>query len=168
MRINCTLRNHLRQAWMDLPEQPVQGRSDRWLHAPDLHGKQWRPVLRGHRRRLRQLARLRHHLPEDRLDLPEQSVQGRSDRWLHASHLQPSDRRPVLRNHRRRLRQLGQLRHGLLGRWQRLGVRQQQLLRGRAWLPASYLQQRQRRAAVLRQRGRRLWRDAGLPGDMRE
>jgi hypothetical protein len=86
MRINCTLRNHLRQAWMDLPEQPVQGRSDRWLHAPDLHGKQWRPVLRGHRRRLRQLARLRHHLHQARVDLSEQSL-CRPAWCVHAPHL---------------------------------------------------------------------------------
>ncbi len=39
--------------------------------------------------------------------------------------------RPVLRQHRRRLRQLARLQHGLLGCGQRLAVRQQECVRGR-------------------------------------
>ncbi len=126
-----TLLNHLREGRLDLPGPSVQGRADRWLHAAHLRDRQWRPVLRHHRRRLRQLARLRDHLQQERLDLPGQPVQGGADRWLHAAHLQPGLGGPVLRNHRRRLRQLARLRHGLLGCWQRLGVRQQERVRGR-------------------------------------
>jgi len=58
---------------------------------------------------------------------------------LHACRLQAGFRRPILRNHRRRLRSLDRVQLGLLGCWPWLGVRQQQRVRGRLNLPAADL-----------------------------
>ena len=94
------------------------------MHPKDLHPG-WRPVLRSsHRGRLRGLAQLRDGLLGlwQRLDVRQQSpVRGR-DQLPDEGHLQPG-RRPLLRNHRGRLRRLAQLRLELLGGGQRLGVR---------------------------------------------
>ncbi len=157
------LRNHLHQDRLDLQRQPVQGRAAS-LHAADLHDRQRRPVLRNHRRRLRQLAGLREHLQQERVDLRGQPVQ-RSASGLHPTHLHPGLRRPILRDHRRRLWQLAGLQHGLLGCWQRLGVRQPQRVCRRFDLPAADLCGIERGQLLWGHRGW-LWRDARMQHDL--
>jgi hypothetical protein len=95
---------------------------------------------------------------KDRVDLPGQSVQGPAAR-MYAIDLQNGLGGPVLRNHRRRLRPLTRLRHGLLGCWQRLAVRRQARVRGRFDLQAAYLRGVERGQLLRDDRGR-LWRDA--------
>ena len=84
---------------------------------------------------------------------------------LHTGRLQAGSWGAVLRNHRGRLRQLAYLRHGLLGGRHRLGVRQQEHVRGRLKLHAAYLRGFERRQLLRGDRGR-LRRNASLQHDL--
>lgn len=84
---------------------------------------------------------------------------------MHACRLQAGFRRPILRNHRRRLRSLDRVQLGLLGCWPWLGVRQQERVRGRLNLPAADLCGLER-GQLLRVNRKRLRRDAGVQCDL--
>ena len=81
------------------------------LHAPDLHARWWRPVLRQDRRRLRRLAGVPGLQRAD--DLRRRQHRGRlrhAGGELHQPAQLQSDGRPVLRRRRRQLRRQHRLR----------------------------------------------------------